>query len=109
MIIQTCPKCGADLHEMMLASAPPIHVKECLSCGYRYERREEVIRVPFVEPEEAETTTTSVPISPSATRCVPVSPSDASFQSSACIHCSNHPKNGGSGICHCTLGTPVIN
>ena len=21
-----------------------------------------------------------------------------------CKHCSNHPSNGGSGICHCTLG-----
>lgn len=22
----------------------------------------------------------------------------------ACKNCSNHPSNGGSGICHCTLG-----
>ena len=27
---------------------------------------------------------------------------------SACKSCSNHPSNGGSGICHCTLGAPVI-
>ena len=26
----------------------------------------------------------------------------------ACKHCSNHPSNGGSGICNCTLGSPVI-
>ena len=26
----------------------------------------------------------------------------------ACINCSNHPSNGGSGICFCTLGTPEI-
>ena len=26
----------------------------------------------------------------------------------ACKSCSNHPSNGGSGICHCTLGTPPI-
>lgn len=27
---------------------------------------------------------------------------------SACRNCSNHPSNGGSGICHCTLGmTPI--
>ena len=25
-----------------------------------------------------------------------------------CRNCSNHPSNGGSGICHCTLGTPKI-
>ena len=27
---------------------------------------------------------------------------------SACKSCSNHPSNGGSGICHCILGAPVI-
>ena len=27
---------------------------------------------------------------------------------SACRNCSNHPSNGGSGICHCTLGSPKI-
>ena len=26
-----------------------------------------------------------------------------------CKGCSNHPSNGGSGICHCTLGTQTIN
>ena len=26
----------------------------------------------------------------------------------ACRNCSNHPRNGGSGICHCTLGSPQI-
>ena len=26
----------------------------------------------------------------------------------ACRNCSNHPINGGSGICHCTLGSQII-
>ena len=26
------------------------------------------------------------------------------FEQPACINCSNNPKNGGSGICHCILG-----
>lgn len=26
----------------------------------------------------------------------------------ACRNCSNHPSNGGSGICHCILGTPIF-
>ena len=26
----------------------------------------------------------------------------------ACKHCSNNPANGGSGICHCTLGVSTI-
>ena len=25
----------------------------------------------------------------------------------ACRNCSNHPSNGGSGICHCILGSQV--
>ena len=25
-----------------------------------------------------------------------------------CKSCSNHPSNGGSGICHCIMGTPPI-
>ena len=31
------------------------------------------------------------------------------FGSSACQNCTNNPKNGGSGICHCTLGGVTIN
>ena len=31
-----------------------------------------------------------------------------SFGSNACQSCSNNPSNGGSGICHCILGTPTI-
>lgn len=27
--------------------------------------------------------------------------------SQACKYCSNNPQNGGSGVCHCTLGTTV--
>lgn len=26
----------------------------------------------------------------------------------SCENCSNNPKNGGSGICHCTLGSPGV-
>lgn len=26
----------------------------------------------------------------------------------ACKSCSNHPSNGGSGICHCTLGSVKV-
>ena len=27
---------------------------------------------------------------------------------SACRNCGNHPVNGGSGICHCTLGITQV-
>lgn len=26
----------------------------------------------------------------------------------ACKNCPNHPSNGGSGVCHCILGLPVV-
>lgn len=41
-------------------------------------------------------------------RYVPVQPSDAGYNSSPCKYCSNNPENGGSGVCHCTLGQPKI-
>lgn len=48
MLIYTCPNCGGDLHDIMLACNPPIHQKVCHNCGWSYEDpREEVIRVPF--------------------------------------------------------------
>lgn len=25
-----------------------------------------------------------------------------------CVNCPNHPANGGSGVCHCTLGSPRV-
>ena len=25
-----------------------------------------------------------------------------------CFNCANYPANGGSGVCHCILGTPKI-
>lgn len=35
-------------------------------------------------------------------------PSIPNPTNSNCEHCSNNPKNGGSGICHCILGgTPI--
>lgn len=50
MIIETCPKCGHDLVNIMLASYPPIPKKECWSCGWSWtDEREEIVRVPFHE------------------------------------------------------------
>lgn len=35
-------------------------------------------------------------------------PTAPSYIPEACKHCSNHPNNGGSGICHCTLGSFTV-
>ena len=50
IIIETCPKCGHDLHDLVITTYPPIPVKKCLNCGWSWEgEREEVVRVPFKE------------------------------------------------------------
>ena len=30
------------------------------------------------------------------------------FINDACMYCPNHPRNGGSGICYCALGTQTL-
>lgn len=48
IIIETCPKCGHDLHDEVICTYPPIPRKVCYSCGWSWEgKREEVVRVPF--------------------------------------------------------------
>lgn len=86
MIVETCPKCGHDLVNTMLASNPPISKKECWSCGWSWTgEREEVIRVPF---------------GGNGFDQIDVN----SFSQLACDRCPNNRKNGGNGICNCTLG-----
>ena len=49
MVILTCPKCGGDLMYSVICTYPPIHVVECLDCGYKDEKREGVTRVVYDE------------------------------------------------------------
>lgn len=48
-VIETCPKCGHDLVESVLAVLPPIDKKDCPKCGWSWTGRHEenVVRVPF--------------------------------------------------------------
>ena len=83
-IIYTCPICGHDLQEEVLISYPVQYQRICNHCGYthtEYASDSTAVRIPFIG--------STTPVDP-------------------CRFCSNHPSNGGSGICHCTLGTPVI-
>lgn len=89
IIIETCPRCGHDLVDSMIYTYPPIPVKECPRCGWRYERTpEKVVRVPFNEDSYVTRVNTIV----------------SSFDNNPCQRCNNNPKNGGSGFCACTLG-----
>lgn len=82
IIIETCPECGYDLVDMMLASYPPIPKKICPRCGWSWiGNPEEVTRVPFGGNSYYKT-----------------------YKSPPCRTCSNNPANGGSGICNCILG-----
>lgn len=83
IIVETCPKCGHDLLESVICTNPPIQKKDCPKCGWTWEgQRTDIIRAPF---------DVNLINSPSV-----------------CEQCPNNIKNGGSGICHCTLGQPQI-
>lgn len=89
-IIYTCPMCGADLQDIVMTSYPPQAAKKCVKCGWEYVYKdggENDVRVPFVPPEFKEYTM----------------PSDNNSVLDPCKGCSNHPSNGGSGICNCCV------
>lgn len=56
MIVFTCPECGYELREWMIATYPPIHVVDCQNCGYYHEKRDTITAVPYT----AETTNLTV-------------------------------------------------
>lgn len=93
-VIQTCPECGSDLHDLVLTCYPPKHSKMCMNCGWRYDfdNDDEVVRMPFIPPKKENIDRTTV-ITHDLTK---------EYQD-PCLGCSNHPRNGGSGICNCTV------
>lgn len=115
IIIETCPKCGHDLMNEVICTYPPIPRKSCPSCGWSWEgEREEVIRVPFggnsliVDDLVGLDKYNKLEVNLNDTNLLNnYNFNDGTisvFSQSACVNCSNNPKNGGSGICHCTLG-----
>ena len=84
-IVYTCPKCGQDLEVNVLTSNPPKNRYRCTNpdCDWSEDEREDVIRIPYTPMKRSWATDNPVP--------------------ECCRNCSNHPLNGGSGICMCTL------
>jgi hypothetical protein len=106
----------------IICTYPPIPRKVCYNCGWSWEgEQEKVIRVPFGG--SANTATTFVGGNANTSTTIEVKTSNdllnadyhnyedltvSAFEQSACVNCSNNSKNGGSGVCHCTLGQPKI-
>ena len=55
-IVQTCPKCGADLEHIVLTTYPPIPAWRCPKCGWQYEQVVKIERIPFEPPKEKKMT-----------------------------------------------------
>jgi hypothetical protein len=129
IIIETCPKCGHDLVDVIIATYPPIPKKECWNCGWYWEgEREEIVRRPFggnslivddlvglQDYTNLKMTNVSVGdgviggmLATSNTINVSnvkeLNSIVGNFEQSACINCPSNPKNGGDGICFCTAG-----
>lgn len=103
MIVETCPRCGANLVSFVLTCDTPVPKKYCPNCGWNWTGEpEEIVRVPFGEGSYDISTTNATMVR----RYVPAQPSDSGYDSPPCRTCSNNPVNGGSGICFCTLGQP---
>lgn len=50
IIIETCPKCGHDLQDLVIDTYPPIPQKQCLNCGWSWiGEPEQVLKMPFGE------------------------------------------------------------
>ena len=88
IIIYTCPECGHDLIEERTATYPSNRIKKCAFCGWKSEEQEAIIRIPYDEKN---------PIL-----------NKIDFSSNPCEKCNSHPRNGGTGICHCILGNPTM-
>lgn len=110
IVIETCPKCGHDLRDEVICTYPPIPRKVCWNCGWSWTGEpEKTVRVPFggnLRVDDTPTLTTT------NTKTETINLKDytcaSTFEQTACINCSANPKNGGDGICFCTLGQNVI-
>lgn len=126
IVIETCPKCGNDLRDEVICTYPPIPRKVCWNCGWSWTgEREKIKRVPFggntntftekdntsISWNGSSTDWDSIDIKTSTdwnSTHLDTSSNITAFGMEACENCSSNPKNGGDGICFCTLGQNII-
>lgn len=124
IVVETCPKCGHDLHDEVICTYPPIPRKVCWNCGWNWTGEpEKIIRVPFGGNINNFTNKDNISISwngPSidwdsinitdwdSTNIKTSSTINIAFCKNPCENCPNNPKNGGDGICFCILGQNIV-
>ena len=126
IVVETCPKCGHDLHDVVICTYPPIPRKLCWNCGWSWTGKpEKITRVPFgsntntftdkdntsISWNECSTDWDSINIKTSTdwdSTNLDTSSNITAFGKNACENCPSNPKNGGDGICFCTLGQNII-
>lgn len=126
IVVETCPKCGHDLHDVVICTYPPIPRKVCWNCGWSWTgEREKIKRVPFggntntftekdntsISWNGPSTDWDSIDIKTSTywdSTHLDTSSTITAFGREACENCPSNPKNGGDGICFCTLGQNII-
>ena len=126
IFIETCPKCGHDLLDEVICTYPPIPRKVCSNCGWSWTGKpEKITRVPFggntntftdkdntsISWNGSSTDWDSIDIKTSTdwdSTHLDTSSNITAFGSEACENCPSNPKNGGDGICFCTLGQNII-
>ena len=124
IVVETCPKCGHDLHDVVICTYPPIPRKVCWNCGWSWTGKpEKITRVPFggntnnftdkdnisIVLDESSTDWDSIDITDwDSTNIKTSSTINTAFCKNPCENCPNNPKNGGDGVCFCILGQQNI-
>lgn len=127
IVVETCPKCGHDLRDEVICTYPPIPRKVCWNCGWSWTGKpEKITRVPFggntntftdkdntsIILGGSSTDWDSIDIKTStdwaSTNIETSSTINNAFSKNACENCPSNPKNGGDGICFCTLGQNIV-
>ena len=115
IVIETCPKCGNDLRDEVICTYPPIPRKVCWNCGWSWTGEpEKITRVPFGGNTDTLINKDSIPLSWNGTSTgwdstnLDTSSNITAFGREAGENCPSNPKNGGDGMCFCTLGQNII-
>ena len=104
VVIETCPVCGYDLTPLVLTTNPPVLRKQCINCGFSSNEKERYVRVPYKGKQNGQKI-------PQIDNPIEIQPKPFEWwgpENPSCRDCPSNPRNGGDGICFCTLGQQTI-